>query len=207
MSARRRLIVSVAVGLLAGGVAGALAAWQISVLIGWCATAVTFVVFAWSTILSAGSEQTRALAEREDDSRVVADLVVLAACVASLVGVAFVLLKASSADGAALVGMTLLGILSVLLAWGVVHTVFTLRYADLYYRNDDGGIEFNGDEPPDYRDFAYLAFTVGMTYQVSDTNLQTKEMRRTGLKHSLLSYLFGTVIIAVMINIVAGIAR
>jgi uncharacterized membrane protein len=200
-------MVSIAVGLLAGGVASPLAAWQISVLIGWCATAVTFVGLAWSTILNANSEQTRELAERADDSRVTADLIVLAACVASLVGVAFILLKASAARGAPLVGMTVLGILSVLLAWGVLHTVYTLRYADLYYRNDDGGIDFNGDEPPDYLDFAYLAFTVGMTYQVSDTNLQTKEIRRTALSHSLLSFLFGTVIIAVTINIVAGIVR
>lgn len=206
MFARRRLTVGVSIGLVAGGVASVLAAWQISVLIGWCATAVTFVVVAWSSILSADSDQTRALAERDDDSRVVADLIVLTACVASLVGVAFILLKASSADGGAVVLMTVLGILSVVLAWGVVHTVFTLRYADLYYRND-GGIEFKGNEPPDYRDFAYLAFTIGMTYQVSDTNLHTKELRRTALKHSLLSYLFGTVIIAVTLNIVAGIAR
>ena len=80
------------------------------------------------------------------------------------------------------------------------------RYADLYY-TQDGGIDFNGDDVPDYRDFAYLAFTIGMTYQVSDTNLQTKAVRRTALRHALLSYLFGTAIIAVMINVVASIAR
>jgi uncharacterized membrane protein len=102
--------------------------------------------------------------------------------------------------------MTVLGVLSVVLAWGVVHTVYTLRYADIYYRTG-GGIDFNDDPMPDYRDFAYLAFTIGMTYQVSDTSLQTKTIRRTALRHSLLSYLFGTAIIAVMVNIVAGIVR
>jgi uncharacterized membrane protein len=206
MSARRRWIASLAVGVGAGGSTSLLAPWQVSALVGWCAAAVTFDLLAWSTILSANSEQTRALAAREDDSRVTADLLMLTACVASLVGVVFILLKASTAKGAALVGLTTLGVFSVFLAWGIVHTVFTLRYADLYYWND-GGIDFNNDEDPDYRDFAYLAFTVGMTYQVSDTDLQTKIIRRTALKHSLLSYVFGTAVIAVMINIVATIVR
>jgi uncharacterized membrane protein len=200
------LTASIVTGLVAGAVGSLLAAWQISVLIAWCGAALTFLVLAWSVMLGADGERTRALAAREDESRVTADLVMLAACVASLVGVAFVLLKASSAKRTALAGMTGLGVLSVLLAWAVVHTVFTLRYADLYY-GMGGGIDFNEGADPDYRDFAYVAFTVGMTYQVSDTNLRTKEIRRTVLKHSLLSYLFGTAVIAVMINIVAGLAR
>ena len=206
MPARRRLTASVVVGLVAGALASPLAAWQISILIGWCGAAVTFLVVAWATMLRADTERTRALAAREDDSRVAADLVVLAASVASLIGVGFILLKASTASGAAVVGMTGLGVVSVLLAWGIVHTVFTLRYADLYYLHG-GGIDFNDDKDPDYRDFAYLAFTIGMTYQVSDTDLQTRAIRRTALKHSLLSYLFGTAIIAVTINVVAGLAR
>jgi uncharacterized membrane protein len=200
------LIASLIVGLAAGGVSGPLAAWQISVLVGWCAAAATFGGVAWSMMIGADSERTHALAAREDDSLVTADLVVLAASVASLVGVGLVLLKAKTAGGPALAGMTSLSVLSVLFAWAIVHTVFTLRYADLYY-SDGGGIDFNEDAEPDYRDFAYLAFTVGMTYQVSDTNLQTKPIRRTALKHSLLSYLFGTAVIAVMINLVAGLAR
>ncbi len=96
--------------------------------------------------------------------------------------------------------------ISVLLAWAVVHTVYALRYADLYY-SLEGGIQFNEVEAPDYRDFAYLAFTIGMTYQVSDTNLQAKAIRHTALRHALLSYLFGTAIIAMTINIVAGLAH
>ena len=130
----------------------------------------------------------------------------LVACVASLVGVGFILLKASRAEGAGAAGMTGLGVLSVVLAWGVVHLVYALRYADLYYSNGDG-IDFNESGDPNYRDFAYLAFTIGMTYQVSDTNLKTKAIRHTALRHALLSYLFGTAIIAVMINVVAGLAH
>jgi uncharacterized membrane protein len=157
-------------------------------------------------MLKADSLRTRIVATREDESRVSTDLVVLAAGVASLVGVGLILLKGSSASGLALACMTALGVVSVILAWATVHTVFTLRYAALYYAND-GGIDFNQKEDPDYRDFAYLAFTIGMTYQVSDTDVQTKEIRRTALKHMLLSYLFGTAIIAMTINIVAGLAH
>jgi uncharacterized membrane protein len=95
-------------------------------------------------------------------------------------------------------------VLSVVLSWTLLHTLFTLRYARLYYEGADGGIEFNQTEPPSYGDFAYLAFTLGMTFQVSDTNLKTHLIRMTALRHGLLSYLFGSVILATMINLVAG---
>ena len=92
-------------------------------------------------------------------------------------------------------------------SWAVIHTVFALRYARIYYTGPDGGANFHQEEPPCYSDFAYLAFTIGMTYQVSDTELNTKGFRRNVLRHSLLSYLFGTVIVALTINLVAGLSR
>jgi uncharacterized membrane protein len=95
-----------------------------------------------------------------------------------------------------------LAILAVALGWATVHTVYTLHYAHLYFGDDaPGGLDFNGDKP-DYRDFAYFGFTVGMTWQVSDTDVQKKAIRRTVLHHALLAYLFGTVIVAVTINLV-----
>ncbi len=99
-----------------------------------------------------------------------------------------------------------LGTGSVLLSWCLIHTVFAARYARLYYTGSYGGIDFPGDKHPDYADFGYFAFTVGMTYQVSDTNVTDRKMRRTTLRHALLSYLFGAVIIATTINLVAGLA-
>jgi uncharacterized membrane protein len=88
-----------------------------------------------------------------------------------------------------------------------VHTVFTLRYARAYYSPSPGGISFNSQDPPTYADFAYLAFTIGMTFQVSDTNIQTKPIRRTALRHAWLSFPLGAVIIAACINLVSGLAR
>jgi uncharacterized membrane protein len=96
---------------------------------------------------------------------------------------------------------------SVALAWSVVHTVFTVRYAWLYYTGSNGGVDFNENDSPQYSDFAYLAFSIGMTYQVSDTDLVTKQIRATALRHALLSYLFGVVIIATTINLVAGLSK
>ncbi len=90
-------------------------------------------------------------------------------------------------------------------SWLSVHTVFTLLYARLYYGDEVGGIDFNEPDPPNYVDFAYLAFTIGMTFQVSDTNLTAKVIRRRALQHALVSYLFGAVIIALAINIVASV--
>jgi uncharacterized membrane protein len=203
---RRRLVLSALAGLVAGGVGGRITVWQVSTLVAWCAAAAMFLVAAWATMLPADGRRTRAIAMREDETRVMADLVVLSACVASLVGVGLILLKASGAEGSSTAVMTGLGVLSVVLAWAMVHTVFTLRYADLYYTYG-GGIDFNQEDDPDYRDFAYLAFTIGMTYQVSDTNLRSRRIRRVALRHALLSFVFGTAIIAVTINVVAGLAR
>ena len=81
------------------------------------------------------------------------------------------------------------------------------RYARLYHLGPNGGIDFNQHAPPRYSDFAYLAFTIGMTFQVSDTNLQTAEIRATALRHALLSYLLGAVILATTINLVSGLLR
>ncbi len=96
-------------------------------------------------------------------------------------------------------------LLTVVVSWTLVNTVFTLHYAHLYYTEPHGGVEFADEEgPPDYRDFAYVAFTVGMCYQVSDTTLSTRHMRRTALRHAIIAYIFGVVIVATTINIIAG---
>ena len=100
-----------------------------------------------------------------------------------------------------------LSVASVVLAWSVVHTVFTLRYANLYYTGRPGGVDFNEQEAPDYIDFVYLALTIGMTFQVSDTDLKTKDIRRTAVRHALLSYMFGAIILAATVNLIAGLSK
>jgi uncharacterized membrane protein len=151
-----------------------------------------------------GAQATAAHATREDPTRPDSDVILLSAAVASLVAVGFFLLQASSAKGSSQDILAATGIATVALSWFVVHTVFMLRYALLYYTGHDRGVDFNQPTPPRYSDFAYLAFTVGMTFQVSDTDLQSPAIRATALRHALLSYLFGAVILATTINLVAG---
>jgi uncharacterized membrane protein len=129
--------------------------------------------------------------------------VLVGAGAASLLAVVFTLAQAGHAHAPARGLLTGLALASVALAWITVHTVYLLRYARMYYSPPDGGIDFHG-ETPDYLDFAYLALTIGMTFQVSDTDLVGKRIRRGALHHALLSYLFGTVILAITVNSVAA---
>lgn len=194
----------------AGGVAGVVAAfftpWQLSTLIGWDVAAALNIAWVWTTAGMFNAEETQAFATREDDSRVSAQFLLQGACLASLLGVGFDLLKASQAHGAGKTVLTVAAVVTVVLSWGVVHTLFMLRYAHEYYTAPIGGIDFKAKSEfaPDYRDFAYVAFTVGMTWQVSDTDVQIRVIRRTVLVHALFAYLFGAVILAVTINVVAA---
>jgi uncharacterized membrane protein len=194
-------------GVLAGGMFGALYSAQLAPLVGWDVAALVYLVWAWTAIWPLDSRRTARLAAREEPSLALRDTLLLVACVASLLAVGFGLAGAQSLRGSAQQFQAGLGVVSVLLSWTIVHTVYTARYARLYYTGPDGGINFNAHAPPRYSDFAYVAFTVGMTFQVSDTNLTSNEMRTTAMRHALLSYLFGAVIIATTINLIAGLVR
>jgi uncharacterized membrane protein len=202
-SARTRVLVAFAAGALAFGISIPLMPWQVATLAGWNVTAVVYIAWVWLSVARLDGAATAKLAATEDDSRRAADLVLMAASGASLVGVALTLLEASGKQDAAKGLIIAVASLSVVLSWGAVHTVFTLRYASLYYVHG-GGIDFNEDHEPDYGDFAYVAFTIGMTYQVSDTALTAKLIRMTALRHAFLSYVFGVAVVAMVINIVSG---
>lgn len=209
VTARTRLVVSLAAGIVGALGAAAVGAGpaKVAPLIGWDVVAVVFCTWVWVSVVPQNAAQTSKHALRDNPSRALADLVLLVAAVASLVAVGVLLLEAGSAKGATRLWEIGLGVVSVVASWVLVHTVFTLNYARLYYRGEEGGISFNEDDPPRYTDFAYLSFSVGMTFQVSDTDLQDKDIRRTVLRHALLSYVFGAVIIAVTINLIAGLSK
>lgn len=200
----RRVLLALLVGLVGGCVAAVFFPWQAAALLGWDGAAILFVTRIWATVLPMDPTQCSEHALKEDPSRAVADSVVLVAAVANLASVGLILVKAANATGGMKAFLLTIGVVSVVLAWGVVHTIFTLRYARIYYSPPSGGIDFNEKAAPDYADFAYLAFTIGMTFQVSDTDLTTKAVRRTALRHALISYLFGAVIIGLIINVVAS---
>jgi uncharacterized membrane protein len=199
-----RVAVAASLGIVAGGVVSAFTFWQAATLIGWDVGALFLGTWIWWAVGRLSPEETRTHATREDTSIRLSELTVLAAGVALLAAVGLALIRAAQATGGTKAYLITLGVVSVALSWGLVHTVFTLRYARTYYSRPVGGIDFNEDDPPSYLDFAYLALTIGMTFQVSDTNLTTKAIRRIALSHALLSYLFGAVIVALVINVVSS---
>ena len=206
-SARTKLLVSFAAGVVGSVAAGLAGAGRMAPLSGWDIMAVVYGGWTWSTIWPLGAAAAEADANREDPGRNLADLVLLCAAVASLAAVGAVLLGVGGAGGYTKYLMAGLAVVSVFVSWALVHTVYTLKYARLYYSGTPGGIDFNDTGAPDYHDFAYLAFTIGMTFQVSDTNLQSKQVRRTVLRQAWLSFPLVTVIIATSINLVAGLAK
>jgi uncharacterized membrane protein len=201
---RTRLAVSAAFGAVAAGLVLAFWDWVYAPSIGWDVTAMIFTGSVWFGIWPMTHDTTAMRATREDASRTTSDLLTLCACVASLAAVAMLLVRANSVHGPDRALLAALGLMSIGVSWLTVHTVFMLRYALLYYTEPVGGVSFNTDEPPSFRDFAYLAMTIGMTFQVSDTDLKSTAMRATALRHALLSYLFGSLILAAAVNLVAG---
>jgi uncharacterized membrane protein len=177
--------------------------WAVAALFAFDVGALVFVVGIWLTTWNADPATTAHIARAEDPSRASAEGILLTAGAASLVAVAFTLGQAGRSGAPTRGLLTALALASVALAWVSVHTVFMLRYARLYYTPPVGGVDFH-DEAPDYRDFAYLAFTMGMTFQVSDTGLLGRRIRRVALHHALLSYVFGTGIVAVTVSSVAA---
>ena len=206
-SARGRVLIAsgfgVAVGLGLVFTPAAVAA----PLLGWIAAVAVFIVWTWWEIWPQGPESTAAHARREDPSRPIADVACLSAAVASLVAVGILLISAGHSKGATKLFEIGLSIGAVFAAWCLVHTIFTLRYARTYFATGECGISFNDDDPPRYSDFAYVAVTVGLTFQISDTDLRSNEVRRLAIRHMLLSYLMGAVFIAISINLVAGMSK
>src|SRR3954452_16889138 len=202
--AGRRLMVGIAAAAVAAGIAVAAGtSWSVAALFASDAAALVFVIWVGRTVMTLDADATAHVARAEDASRAAAEAVLLGAGAASLVAVAFTIGEAGRSGAPARGLLTALALASVALAWLSVHTVFILRYARIYYSPPLGGIDFH-DEQPDYRDFAYLALTIGMTFQVSDTDLVGKRVRRVALHHALLSYVFGTGIVAITVSSVAA---
>lgn len=195
------------VGILGLAICAIFKFWTYAAVVAWAGASITYVLWVWALIGRMDAATTASHATREDPSRSVSGLLLVIASVASLGAIVLLLSGANGTSNASQVTAAAFAVLSVALSWLLIHTLFTLRYAELYYSGEDGGVDFNQKEPPRYSDFAYLAFTLGMTFQVSDTNLTTHAVRATALRHGLLSYLFGSVILATLINLVAGLPR
>jgi uncharacterized membrane protein len=208
--AMRRAITVLITGVIVAVAVLPFVTWGLALAAGWDAAAIAFLLATWPIIIRADSAHAAQLAAREDQTEGSARALLVGGSVASLAGAGYALHLAGRNSGGQR-GLLIGGaVLTVVLSWTVMNTVYTLRYADQHFRSTPGGIAFggqNGQERPSYRDFAYVAFTIGMTYQVSDTTLRDPQIRRTVLAHAILSYLFGVVIVAGSVNLISGLVR
>ncbi|MEU8112860.1 DUF1345 domain-containing protein [Micromonospora sp. NPDC048986] len=201
----RRALGSLAVGVVAGTATALAGAPELTPLVIWTIAAGTILVWVWRACWSASPGRTEQLAEAERQSRST-DVAILIASGISLVAVAEALIRASNQQDTEAVTLVILSVVAVVLAWALVNTVFALKYARLYYRYD-GGIDFKQEDPPAYADFAYVAFTVGMSYAPGENEPTSNPVRRVALGHALLSYTFGTGILAVAVNLVTNLGQ
>ncbi|OJX64501.1 MAG: hypothetical protein BGO95_08490 [Micrococcales bacterium 73-13] len=199
-----RLILSVVAGVAVGVAVGLLVRWDYGVLGGWIVGCGLYLLVVFVHTRGLDAAQTRTHATREDPGRRIADALTAVGVVVGMTTVVVIIVAAHGAGGPIDYGIPALGLVSIIASWLLVQTLYLLRYARLYYRERGHGVDFNQQEDPTYGDFAYLAFTLGMTYQVSDTNIGSRAIRQQALAQALISYLFGAFILAATINVVAG---
>ncbi|MFT4263412.1 MAG: DUF1345 domain-containing protein [Nocardioides sp.] len=203
-AATTRLVASAVVGTVVWLLADLTAGTAIAMLTALAAFAAVFDLSALAALGPMDAASTRANARREALQPLVEEVVIVVVALASLGGIgALMILDDSQTRNAA----AAIGLVGVFTTWSMLHLMYAARYANLYYLDGEhgGGIDFNTTEPPSYRDFFYFSYTIGMTYAVSDCNIATRQLRIVALRHGILSYLFGTVILAATINLVAGI--
>lgn len=183
------------------------------VMLCWDIFALVLLVLNWITFFTTSSQDIRQRAKTEDSSRIVIFSIVLISTFASLLAVVLLLVTRSQKQEWKELYLTI-AIVGMVLSWMLVHSIYTLRYAHLYYANHPtkkethaGGLDFPGEDKPDFIDFAYFSFVLGMTFQVSDVQITSKSLRRLALMHGMLSFGYNTVIVALTINVVAGLGN
>ncbi len=199
-----RFGVAIVMGIAAAVAAGTVLDWRLAPLAGWDTFVVVLVALIVADFARDTPDTTAKMAQQDALSHSFLDVIVLATSVASI-GAVISLFSAKNSGAPHII----FGLVSIVLSWIIVQVLFTLRYVTLYYRDHEGGINFNNKigRRPRFSDFAYMAFTIGMTYQVSDTNITDYKIRRTILTHALLSFVFGVIIIASTINFMVGLAQ
>ena len=183
-------------------------------LFGWIAFSLTTLFFVWNTILARHPKQTGSIARQQDSSVFIIFLIVVSAAFVSLFAIILLLRGLPSYSKHGLSLHIVLSMIDVGLSWLLIHSLFTIRYAHLYYNDDHknsdgtrqepGGLDFPKEPLPDFLDFAYFSFVLGMTFQTADVSITSRAIRRLALLHGFLSFIYNTAIIALSINIVSG---
>ncbi len=181
--------------------------WPVHIACTWVGFSLSTLAMMWITISVSHPRDLPGLSKMEDSSRAMISLIVSLAATLSLF---IVLILLDSMTKSSPSWIMWLAVVSVACSWTLVHTIFTLRYAHLYYGDETNpkkrpaGLDFPNDDEPDYLDFAYFSFVIGMTSQVSDVAVSSKSQRRTALLHGVLSFVFNAIIVALTISGVSG---
>ena len=180
------------------------------IMIGWVTFSLCMITMSWITFIIINSDQMRAQAKIQDPNRAAVFMILLVATIASFSTVLILIVSKSDANNSS-VYKTPIAVIGMLLSWFLIHTIFALRYAHIYYGDHEtkpnthaAGLNFPDDDEPDYLDFAYFSFVLGMTFQVSDVEIASKKFRKMALAHGLISFAFSTIMISLTINLIAG---
>ena len=189
----------------------------IQFIVVWSSFCFTILLMLWAIILTTTAAEVRVIAGKQDSSAAIISIFVLFFFLVSLFAVVFLMRTLPNPKEAGYPYHVGFSILSVILSWVMIHTIFAIRYTHLYYnilfeermsqKEHKGGLIFPSDDPPDYFDFAYFSFVIGMTWQVSDVQITSKRIRRIVLIHALLSFVYNTVILALTINIISNLIQ
>ena len=182
----------------------------VKIMIAWAAFALSFIVTSWIVFFMRTTTEIREHSREEDGSRLYVLLLILLTSFASLFTVLLLMLSGTAKDTPQIIDIPV-AISGMLFSWVMVHTIFGFHYAHLYYANDTNdptkhaeGLEFPKEKKPDYIDFAYFSFVLGMTFQVSDVDITSRVIRRVALFHGMLSFALNTFVVALTINLIAG---
>jgi len=180
------------------------------IILSWDMFCISMIAFSWILFSTTNSADLCIVVEKQDDGlKAIFAMVLIAVCI-SVFGT-LILALASNESPRNKIIHTIISLSPVMLSWFLLHTMFTIRYAHLYHDHNKlntgsqvGGIDFPTDDDPDYLDFAYFSFVIGMTFQVSDVTVSSRAIRRFVLMHGLISFVFNTIIVALTINTLAG---
>jgi len=210
LGAKRRLLVAIAIGVVAYVAEPQSVAWNTRLIVSWNAAALADLALAWTIVRISDAKATRAHALAQDTSGFLIFLFVLAAACASIVAIALVVGTIKDLEAWSKAWRLTLTVVALTSSWVLIQTVFAFHYARRYYHDEQhspaqaGGLAFPGGADPDYLDFAYYSFVVGMTSQVSDVQVLSPRMRRLTLVHGALAFIFNIAVLALSINIIAS---
>ena len=180
------------------------------ILMSWETFSICLITMDWITFSVTKTDQIREQARIQDSSRTIIFLIILISTLASFLAVLLLIVTKENFKNQQSIHL-IIAVAGLILSWLLIHTIFTLRYAHIYYDDDEndskkhaGGLNFPNDNKPDYKDFAYFSFVIGMTFQVSDVEIESKKIRRIVLWHGMLSFFYNTIMIALTINMIAG---